>query len=73
MLRQYLDHADKMSQMAEDLKSREAELLLTIQGIYPKYKAVTELIKQRKSDLESAISIHFNGRRINLMGDINSI
>ena len=63
----------QMIGMAEELKSREAELLLTIQGSYPKYQAVIEGVKRTKGELESAISKHFDGRRINLMGDINNI
>ena len=35
-LRQQLEHADKMVRLAEELRSREQELLLTIQGSYPK-------------------------------------
>lgn len=31
-----LDHTDKMLRMADDLKSREAELVLTVQSAQPK-------------------------------------
>ncbi|KAL1529974.1 hypothetical protein AB1Y20_000901 [Prymnesium parvum] len=72
-LRQHLDHADKMLQLADELKSREAELMLTIQTAYPKYQAVVSRVKATKSLLEAAISKHFEGRRINLMGEINTI
>ena len=65
--------AAQMVGMAEELKSREAELLLTIQGSYPKYQAVVAAVKKTKGELEGAISTHFEGRRINLMGDINNI
>jgi len=72
-LRCQLDHADKMIAMAAEIKSREAELLLTIQGAYPKYQAVVDAVKATKGRLEGAISKRFDGRRINLMGEINSL
>ena len=72
-LRQMLDSAEKMRRRAEELQTRQAELQMTIQGAQPKYQAAVDAIKQAKAELEAALSKHFDGRRVNLMGDINSL
>ena len=72
-LRQQLEHADKMTRFAEDMQTRQAELLLIIKETYPKYEAVARRIKCAKAEFEAALSAHFEGRRVNLMGDISSI
>jgi len=59
--------------LAAILHSLAQQTILITTGIYPKYHAITEVIKKTKSLLEVAISAHFNSRRINLMGEINSI
>ena len=72
-LRQMLDTAEKMRGRAEELQTRQAELQMTIKGTYPKYEGVVSGIKAAKASLEGALSEHFDGRRVNLMGDINQL
>ena len=42
-------------------------------GYAPKYEAVVEAIRSTKGELEAALSKHFDGRRVNLMGEINQL
>ena len=72
-LRQMLDSSEKMRRRAEELQARQAELKLTVQGTYPKYDGIVATIKKVKDELEAALSKHFDGRRVNLMGDINNL
>ena len=72
-LRQMLDSAEKMRRRAEELQTRQAELQMTIKGAAPKYQNAVNEIKRAKADLEAALAKHFDGRRVNLMGDINSL
>ena len=67
-----LPHRSASLRQAE-LEERREELLLTIQGAYPKYNAVAAEVKRIKRSLELEMARHFNGRRVNLMGEINSI
>ena len=46
---------------------------MVLQSAYPKYDAVVGVIKQTKAEFEGALSSKFDGRPINLMGDINSL
>jgi len=72
-LEQMLESSDKMSSRAEELQLRQDELGATIRETHAKYADVVGTIQAVKSDFEAALSTHFDGRRINLMGDINSI
>ena len=72
-LRQMLDSSAKMRARAEEMQTRQAELSLTIQGAFPRYEGVVGAIKKAKDEFEAALSKHFDGRRINLMGDINNL
>ena len=72
-LEQMLDTSDKMSARAEELQSRQAELHQTIKESQAKCSEVASLIEQAKTEFEAAVSKHFEGRRINLMGVINAI
>ena len=72
-LRQMLDSSAKMRARAEEMQTRQAELSLTIQGAFPRYDGVVGAIKKAKDEFEAALSKHFDGRRINLMGDINNL
>jgi len=68
-LRQLLTHADKMNALADGLRTRQAELLITIKSAYPRYEAAAAKVRALKLDLEGALSArHYNGRPINLMG-----
>lgn len=58
---------------ADELVTRQAELQMVLQSAYPKYDAVVGVIKQTKAEFEGALSSKFDGRPINLMGDINSL
>ena len=73
ILEQMLDHADKMHRRAEELKTRQAELMLLIEAAHPKYDATVDAIRRTKEEFESALSKHLDGRRVNLMGDINNL
>ena len=72
-LRQMLDTAEKTQKRAEELQTRQAELLLVIQTAQLKYDTAVGAIKETKSQLEKSLSTHLQGRRVNLMGDINQI
>lgn len=72
-LRQMLDSSDKMRGRAEELQTRMAELQLLVKSTYPKYEAAVAAIKAAKADLEAALSSRLDGRRVNLMGDINQL
>ena len=72
-LRQQLDHADKMTGLAEELRARQAELQVIISEAQPRYDAVTVAVRQGKKDFESALSKEFKGRKVNLMGEINDV
>ncbi len=72
-LEQMLDTSDKMSARAEELQFRKDELASTIRETHDKYAAVVGTIQKAKGEFEQALSAHFGGRRVNLMGDINSI
>ena len=72
-LEQMLDSAEKMERRAEELQTRQAELHLLIDAAMPKYHAVVATIQATKGDLEAALSKQLDGRRVNLMGDINSL
>ena len=43
------------------------------QNTTPKMEAVVGLVRRAKGQFEAALSKHFDGRRINLMGEINKI
>ena len=73
ILEQMLDHADKMHRRAEELKTRQAELMLLIEAAHPKYAATADAILRTKEEFESALSKHLDGRRVNLMGEINNL
>ena len=68
-----LNHADKMRDRAEELTTRQAELRLLIAEAHPKYQAVVDATMKAKGEFEAALSKQFDGRRINLMGEINTI
>ena len=72
-LRQMLDSSEKMRGRAEELQTRQAELQLLIKSTYPKYEAAVGAIRSTKAEFEAALSKHFDGRRVNLMGEINQI
>ena len=72
-LTQTLDHARKMVSLADDLKSRHAELAMIVRSAYPKHKAVVARVKEVQTAFVGALSAHFDGRAVNLMGEINAI
>ena len=72
-LRQMLDTSEKMRARADELQTRQAELVLVIKSAHPKYEAAVGAIKAAKAELEGALSTHLSGRRVNLMGDINQL
>lgn len=72
-LRQMLDTSDKMRMRADELTTRQSELLMLIQNAHPKYEAAVGTIKATKSQLETALSTHLQGKRVNLMGEINQL
>ena len=72
-LRQQLDHADKMTGLAEELRARQAELQVVISEAQPRYDAVSVAVRQGKKDFEGALSKEFKGRKVNLMGEINDV
>ncbi|KAL3918918.1 MAG: hypothetical protein SGPRY_005822 [Prymnesium sp.] len=47
--------------------------LSSVAECHGRYQAVVDMVKSTKAQLEAAISKHFDGRRVNLMGEINSI
>ena len=67
-LLQLLGRATKMSGLADDMRARQAELALTMKDVYPKHAAAVEKAKKVKGQFEAALSAHFQGRRVNLMG-----
>ena len=73
VLTQTLDHAQKMVSLADDLKSRHAELAMIVRSAYPKHKAVVARVKEVQTAFFGALSAHFDGRAVNLMGEINAI
>ena len=72
-LEQMLDSSDKMRNLADELQSRKDELASTIRETRDNYDAVVGTIQKAKGEFEQTLSTHFGGRRVNLMGDINSI
>jgi hypothetical protein len=72
-LTQMLDTSDKMAGRAEELQTRMAELSLTISSMAPKYKAVVTDVGRTKDAFEAALSKVLEGRRVNLMGEINTL
>ena len=73
LLRQQLDRADKMSGLADELRTRQAELQMTISEAQPRYEAVAAAVRRGKAELEAALSKQFKGTKVNLMGEINNI
>lgn len=67
-LLQLLGRSTKMSGLADDMRARQAELALTMKDVYPKHAAAVEKAKKVKGQFEAALSAHFQGRRVNLMG-----
>jgi len=72
-LEQMLDTSDKMNGRAAELQFRKDELGATIAETHDKYAAVVATIQKAKDEFERELSKHFDGRRVNLMGDINTI
>ena len=51
----------------------QAELQMTISEAQPQYEAVAVAVRRGKVQLETALSKHFKGTKVNLMGEINNI
>ena len=51
----------------------QAELQMTISEAHPQYEAVAVAVRRGKVQLETALSKHFKGTKVNLMGEINNI
>ena len=51
----------------------QAELQMTISEAQPQYEAVAAAVRRGKVQLEAALSKHFKGTKVNLMGEINNI
>jgi hypothetical protein len=72
-LRQMLDSSEKMRRRADELHARQAELGLMIQSMQPRCATAVAAMKLAKEQLEDALSKRFDGRRVNLMGEVNSL
>ena len=72
-LEQMLDSADKMRARADELHTRHSELELTIAATARDAAALVDAVRAAKGQLEAAISKHFDGRRVNIMGEINAL
>jgi len=46
---------------------------MTISEAQPQYEAVAAAVRRGKVQLEAALSKHFKGTKVNLMGEINNI
>ena len=68
-----LDTAEKMRRRAEEAETRQAELSLTIRSTTPKCDELVASIKAAKGEFEAALSKQLGGKRIKLMGEINSL
>ena len=73
LLRQQLEHADKMTRHAEDLQARGEELMFSIKATYPRHEAAAAKLRATKGEFEAALSKLLEGRRVNLMGEISSV